>query len=120
MTPAMARAAPTSPESTTRERRMSQMTTSVVRSTAPVWIPNFCNATAAMVPQPTSMRPMPVARTADRISPRLKTMSAMAKRRASRLMPAPGFRQIHGPVQAQAVGRELTFMFSSSSAASSR
>ena len=35
MTPAVAREAPTSPESTTRERRIPQMTTSVVRSTAP-------------------------------------------------------------------------------------
>jgi hypothetical protein len=84
MTPAVAKAAPTSPESTTRDRRMSQITTSVVRSTVVVWIPNFSNATAAMVPHPTAMRPMPVARTADRISPRLMMMSAMAKRRLSR------------------------------------
>ncbi len=60
-----------------------------------------------MVPQPTSMRPMPVARTTEATSPRLKTMSADGKTARPGLMPAPGFRQVRGPVQF--MGRERRF-----------
>ena len=79
-TPAVASEAPTRPARTTRDSRMPQMTTSVVRSRAGVEA-QFAQDTSATVCQPISMRPMPVARATETTSPRLRARIAATKRR---------------------------------------